>query len=208
MIPTPDIVHVRREYGDAVYDPAEDTFALMDALEADHEFLRSVNFCLEIGCGSGCVSAFAAQLLGPSAAFVCTDINPLATKCTKRTASINHVEIDSVITSTLEGMRVKGAVDLLLFNPPYVVTSDEEEIAAQQHASIEGSWAGGIYGTRLLQQMIDDGLIEVRIYLKQETLHSQGRFYLVAIKQNDPEGLVRQLQDRGLDVEVSYVFLM
>ncbi|WFD42137.1 peptide chain release factor N(5)-glutamine methyltransferase [Malassezia psittaci] len=105
------------------------------------------------------------------------------------------------MTSTLEGMRVKGAVDLLLFNPPYVVTSDEEELVAQQHASIEGSWAGGLYGTRLLQKLIDDGLIE-------ETLNSQGRFYLVAIKQNDPEGLMKQLQKRGLDVEVSNVYLI
>ncbi|WFC94107.1 peptide chain release factor N(5)-glutamine methyltransferase [Malassezia brasiliensis] len=195
MLPTPDIAHVRRTYGDAVYDPAEDTFALMDALEQDAQVLQNTSLCVEIGSGSGCVSTFAAQLVGPHAAYVCTDINAAATLCTRETAERNHVALDVVRASTLDGLRLTGLVDLLLFNPPYVVTSDEEEAAAQAHADLAGAWAGGTYGTALLQRMIDDGIFE-------RTLRSGGRLYVVTIKQNDPEGLVRQLSAHGLDADV------
>ena len=53
MIPTPEVAHLRRaEYRNEVYDPAEDTFALMDALENDAEALQALNasLCAEIGC--------------------------------------------------------------------------------------------------------------------------------------------------------------
>lgn len=162
MLPTPDIAHVRRVYADDVYDPAEDTFALMDALEADAPQLKHVALCVEIGSGSGCVATFTAQLLGrATAAFVCTDINARATQCTRDTAERNRVVLDPVRMSTVEGLRANGNVDLLLFNPPYVVTSAEEEAAAQAHAALAGSWAGGVYGTALLQAMIERGTIEV-----------------------------------------------
>ena len=51
MHPTPDLSHLTQEDFKHVYDPAEDTFILLDALEADAP--RLVNFqpfiCLEIG---------------------------------------------------------------------------------------------------------------------------------------------------------------
>ena len=52
MIPTPDIGHLRQpKYRDNVYDPAEDTFALMDALEQDIDPLKALDasLCVEIG---------------------------------------------------------------------------------------------------------------------------------------------------------------
>ncbi|KOS13145.1 methylase [Malassezia pachydermatis] len=52
MIPTPEIAHLRRkEYADHVYDPAEDTFALMDAIEEDGGALQALgaSLCVEIG---------------------------------------------------------------------------------------------------------------------------------------------------------------
>lgn len=52
MLATPEIGHLRRpEYRDDVYDPAEDTFALMDALEEDMDALKAlgVSLCVEIG---------------------------------------------------------------------------------------------------------------------------------------------------------------
>ena len=52
MIPTPDIGHLRQpKYSDNVYDPAEDTFALMDALEQDIDTLKALDasLCVEIG---------------------------------------------------------------------------------------------------------------------------------------------------------------
>lgn len=205
MLPTPDIAHVRRaEYGGAVYDPAEDTFALMDALEKDAAALANVQVCVEIGCGSGCVLAFAAQIIGAGAVYLGTDINPLAAACTLETADKNRVQLQPVLTSTVEGLspRLDGQVDLLLFNPPYVVTSEEEEAAAQTGASIGGAWAGGTYGTALLQRVLARGTLEVGLRADQRLLRPGGRCYVVAIKQNDPEALVQQLQHQGMQAEI------
>ncbi|ORY78026.1 hypothetical protein BCR35DRAFT_305184 [Leucosporidium creatinivorum] len=66
MIPTPSTSHLSSKDFESVYEPAEDTFALLDALEQDAEQLVGSRLCLEIGSGSGCVSSFLARICGPS----------------------------------------------------------------------------------------------------------------------------------------------
>jgi release factor glutamine methyltransferase len=53
MIPTPDLSHLTRHDLEQVYDPAEDTFLLLDALEQDAEALRKERplICLELWIG-------------------------------------------------------------------------------------------------------------------------------------------------------------
>ncbi|KAI0274872.1 hypothetical protein BC834DRAFT_850073 [Gloeopeniophorella convolvens] len=92
MIPTPDLSHLTADDYERVYEPAEDTFVLLDALEADANALRALapRVCLEIGSGSGCVSSFLGALLGPSSSLIlCTDINAHAATCTARTGAQN-----------------------------------------------------------------------------------------------------------------------
>ncbi|KAH9982701.1 S-adenosyl-L-methionine-dependent methyltransferase [Lactifluus volemus] len=180
MIPTPDLSHLTKDDYNTVYEPAEDTFALLDALEADADAIRGLSprICLEIGSGTGVVSSFLGQIIGPSnALFLCTDINEHATTCTARTGSQNKTPLEPLLASLAHSLtsRLTNAVDVLVFNPPYVPTCDSELDDAQRDANIAGSWAGGADGMQVTDAFLRlvDGLLSPR-----------GRFYLVTVKQN------------------------
>ena len=83
--------------------------------------------------------------------FLCTDINPEATRTTLKTAQVNDVVLECIQTDLVHGLeRVFGSVDLLIFNPPYVVTPPEE-VGSQ---SIEAAWAGGIDGRQVTDRLL------------------------------------------------------
>uniref|UniRef100_F6YDD7 Methyltransferase HEMK2 n=2 Tax=Equus TaxID=9789 RepID=F6YDD7_HORSE len=174
-LPTPLHGHVGRGAFSDVYEPAEDTFLLLDALEAAAAEFTGVEICLEVGSGSGVVSAFLASMIGPQALYMCTDINPEAAACTLETARCNSVHIQPVITDLVKGLlpRLKGNVDLLVFNPPYVVTPPEE---VGSHG-IEAAWAGGRNGREVMDRFFP---------LVPDLLSPRGLFYLVTIKENNP----------------------
>ena len=50
--------------------------------------------------------------------------------------------------------RLSGKVDVIVFNPPYVPTWDEEVEDAQLARGIEGSWAGGKDGMQVTDQLL------------------------------------------------------
>lgn len=205
MIPTPDLSHLRKADFDVIYEPAvlvdiEDTFILLDALEQDAAHLRSTNplICLEIGSGSGCVSAFLAKLIGSSASlYLSTDINQHASLCTLKTGIQNQVSLNPVTANLVSPLRrrLHHAVDVLIFNPPYVPTDAFEADSAQKDRNISGAWAGGLDGTVVTDVLLNQ---------VEELLSAQGRFYLVAVKQNDIPGIQqRMLRDFSLSSEVS-----
>ncbi|XP_044939617.1 methyltransferase N6AMT1-like [Mustela putorius furo] len=108
-----------------VYESIEDRFLLLEALEAAAAELTGfeedeVEICLEVGSGSGMVSAFLASMIGPQALYMCSDINPEASACTLETAHCNKVHIQPVITDLVKVLlpRLKEKVDLLVFNAP------------------------------------------------------------------------------------------
>ncbi|RXN16644.1 hemK methyltransferase family member 2 [Labeo rohita] len=65
MYPTPLYAPAGRGSFADVYEPAEDSFLLMDALEEDADRLKGSrpSVCLEVGSGSGVVSAFLASVV-------------------------------------------------------------------------------------------------------------------------------------------------
>ncbi|KAF8971455.1 S-adenosyl-L-methionine-dependent methyltransferase [Flammula alnicola] len=190
MIPTPDLSHLTRGDYDQVYEPAEDTFLLLDALEEDAESLRCLkpSVCLEVGSGSGCVTSFIGGILGPSVLYLCTDINPRACRCTRLTGLQNQVDIQVVNGSLATPFqhRLARKIDIIIFNPPYVPTSEEEALGAQTLGDLGGAWAGGSDGMQITNILLN------RI---EALLSPTGRFYLVALKQNDITQIIRHMQE-------------
>ncbi|XP_062062345.1 methyltransferase N6AMT1 isoform X2 [Lepus europaeus] len=157
--PTPLYGHVGHGAFSDVYEPAEDTFLLLDALEAAAAELARVEICLEVGSGSGVVSAFLASLIGPQALYMCTDINPEAAACTLETARCNRVHIQPVITDLVGSHGIQAA------------------------------WAGGRNGREVMDRVFP---------LVAELLSPRGLFYLVTIKENNPEEILETMRIKGL----------
>ncbi|XP_022800661.1 hemK methyltransferase family member 2-like [Stylophora pistillata] len=98
--PTPTFSHFSQVDYQHVYEPAEDSFLMMDALEKDADFLRAQRplLCVEVGSGSGALITFLASILGPLTHYIATDINPKAAQCTSKTAKQNGVNVCCVVT--------------------------------------------------------------------------------------------------------------
>ncbi|KAF9015035.1 S-adenosyl-L-methionine-dependent methyltransferase [Cyathus striatus] len=198
MIPTPDLSHLTSEDFEDVYEPAEDTFLLLDALEQDEEALKRSNpiICLEIGSGSGCVSSFIGKILGNAVLYLCTDINIRACNATLATGIRNQIALNTIHASLASPLhlRLAHSVDIIVFNPPYVPTTSNEALDAQGHHDITGAWAGGTDGMQITNQFL--GRVD-------ELLSTNGRFYLVALKQNGiPEIMEQMEREHGLHGEV------
>lgn len=177
IMETPCMSHIKPTDYDDVYEPAEDSMLLIDALEKDMEAIKMKNptFCLEVGSGSGIViSAFAMEF--PSCYCLCTDINMRA--CVLSNSALDHNYcIGECINMNLAEGFIDKQFDVIIFNPPYVVTQSEE---CNDHG-ISASWAGGVKGrevTDKLLKMIPNKLAE------------NGWFYLLLIKDNIPEEVV------------------
>ncbi|KAF2501731.1 methyltransferase [Lophium mytilinum] len=151
MLPTPSTSHVSF---DNIYEPAEDSFLLLDTLSSAPEtaFLHSrfppsapPPLVLEVGTGSGVVLAFvasnASSILGRRDILALgTDINSFACRASSttirtaiadpRTSKPGHFL--NVINADLTSLIRPGSVDVLIFNPPYVPTPDLPDLVTHE----------------------------------------------------------------------------
>ncbi|HII00752.1 TPA: methyltransferase [Methanosarcinaceae archaeon] len=136
---------------DLVYEPAEDSFLLADAaLEEAEPGMR----VLEVGTGSGFVSAVLRANL-ENVRIIATEINPHAARCAKE----NGVEV--IRTDLFRGIKPRNPearFDLILFNPPYLPTSEEEKVPGWLNYAFDG----GVSGRETLDRFFD----EVKDFLK------------------------------------------
>lgn len=117
-----------------------------------------------------------------------TDINPKAAQLAAETFRRNGVAGDVVEADLLGPLeaRLRGAVDVLLFNPPYV-PSEDAELAG---TGISRAWAGGSKGRDVLDRLLP------RV---PALLSARGVFYVVALHPaNDVGELNQRLFDLGL----------
>ena len=195
MLSTPDYSHFTLKDYEKIYEPSEDTFLFIDALEKDLNYLNDLCplFVLEIGSGSGLVINFLANHLKNTrqVLYFTTDINFESCLATEKTSIKNKNNANLVNRDLVMPMleRLEKKVDILLFNPPYVVTEDEE-IGSR---SLQAAWAGGKDGRMVMDRLFP--------YIDQ-LLSASGVFYLVCIKQNKIEDIEKLFKKMKFEMTV------
>lgn len=167
---------------DLVYEPAEDSFLLADAaLEEAEPGMR----ILEIGAGSGFVSAVLRTNIKGIRAFA-TEINPHAARCAKA----NGVEV--IRTDLFKGIKSgnkEASFDIILFNPPYLPTSEDEKVPGWLNYAFDG----GTSGRETLDRFLDD----VRDYLKP-----RGKILILISSITGLEAVEEKMIKMGFEVDV------
>jgi len=107
-----------------VYEPAEDTFQLLETIKLEKD-----DRVLELGTGCGLIALSCAQ---QGSKVVCTDINPYATALAKRNYQINRPLIKGSIDvrngDMFSVIRSDERFDIIIFNPPYLPTRTEDRV--------------------------------------------------------------------------------
>ena len=228
--PTASLSHVTTEDWGRVYEPAEDSWLLCDALCTDASVWRSspLTLMLELGSGSGAVCTSALLYLQQqqqqqhgtksdalSPLCLACDLSPHACRVTASTGQENGVggRLEVVQCDLLDALRwrLRGAVDLFLFNPPYVPTPSEEVPLPGAFAGAAGAggaaaldtlpaaWAGGENG----REVIDRALPLLKELLRQPSSgDAGGAAYLLLLQDNDPEGIAATLASWGMQASV------
>ncbi|VVB71465.1 putative cobalt-precorrin-6B C(15)-methyltransferase (decarboxylating) [uncultured archaeon] len=126
---------------DQVYSPREDTFLLLNAALAE---AGPDDRVLEVGCGSGFISE---KLKTRVSRILATDINPHAVRAAKAKG------VEALRADLFRGIR--GRFDLILFNAPYLPTSDEERTGEWIDYALDGGASGRVTVERFLRDLGD-----------------------------------------------------
>lgn len=174
-----------------VYEPCDDSFALVDALLADRtNILEHKPFiCVEVGCGSGYVITSLALMLKeeiPNIYYLATDMNPHAVRVTQDTLEAHGVDAELINTDIVSGLekRLEGLVDVMVVNPPYVPTPEDEV----GQAGITSAWAGGEDGRAVIDRILP---------VADTILSERGWLYLVTLTANNPSQICLGMRDKG-----------
>lgn len=228
MLPTPSTSHVDL---DRIYEPAEDSFLLLDTLSSASEsaFLAKrfsqeskVPLIVEIGSGSGVVLAFitaySQAILGRIDALTLgVDINSFACIATRQTVIHACQETSRTIgdrrgscatfmgclNADLSSCLQYGAVDFIVFNPPYVPTTDLPRSSNDVNKTLTASpdnfeensrllslsYSGGKDGMEVTNKLLD----QLPLILDKE----RGVAYILLCQQNKPESVVQRIQGWG-----------
>lgn len=201
MLPTPSTAHV---CFDRVYEPAEDSYLLLDTLSSTSEsaflserFPQSTNapLVLEVGVGSGVVLAFIAanarSMFGRHDVLTLgTDINNFACQAASQTVSTaikekkpckeRSVFLDIVNGDLASSIRPQS-IDVFIFNPPYVPAelpdfSRHANFNAVPEGKVKTSFEQDSYLLELSYAGGEDGMVVTNRMLEQlPDILSEGR---------------------------------
>ncbi|KAK7403373.1 S-adenosylmethionine-dependent methyltransferase [Neonectria punicea] len=220
MLPTPDTSHVPYE---RVYEPAEDSYLLLDALSADAEkaflhdaFAGAVPLVVEVGTGSGVVIGFVhahAQTIFGSRSVLTAGVDVNAFACRATVATTVKAQLDNpgshgmYLGSCMGDLTAPlrdGAVDVLIFNPPYVPTPEMPvrpetfvagDLAPGATPSFDNdsyllalSYAGGRDGMETTDRLVES---------LPRVLSRRGCAYILLCAQNKPDAVKRRIEGFG-----------
>jgi release factor glutamine methyltransferase len=222
MLPTPSTSHVSF---DTIYEPAEDSYLLLDALSSatETDWLRNrfptgthSPLVVEVGTGSGVVLAF---LLAHSKTIfgredvqgLGVDVNVNACHATAETiyrAISEHgskaVYLGSICSDLTSSLWARE-VDVLVFNPPYVPTAELPDLPQSSNELERGfevashllslSYAGGQDGMETTYRLLR---------ALPEVVSQRGVAYVLLCAQNKPES-VKEFVRRELGMEAETV---
>ena len=148
--------------------------------------LASHGTVLDVFTGSGAL-AVAAALEG-AASVAAVDVSGRAVLNARLNARLNGVRVRSLRGDLFVPVRGKR-YDLILANPPYVPSPDDE---LPTHGAAR-AWEGGVDGRRLLDRLCEQAA---------DHLRAGGSVLIVHSSLAGEQATVRKLRDSGLEVEV------
>lgn len=226
MLPTPDTSHVPYE---RVYEPAEDSFLLLDTLSSDSErafltgrFPGRAPLAVEVGTGSGVVLGFVnahAQTIFGTRAVLTAGVDMNAYACRATVETVRRAEVDnpashatylgSSMGDLTASLRAQS-VDVLIFNPPYVPTSEmplrPDDFTPEQPGTSEKipfehesyllalSYAGGRDGMETTDRLISS---------LPDVLSPRGCAYILFCAQNRPDEARLRIRELGPEWRVA-----
>jgi release factor glutamine methyltransferase len=164
-----------------VYEPAEDTFLFAENLK-----VKKTDKVLEIGTGTGIIAIITSKITKRVTA---VDINRYAVECARKNSDTNHSNIDIRLGDLFNPVNGEK-FDLILFNTPYLPTSDDERVDDE----LEAAWDGG-----------KDGRLVINRFIKglSEHLTPGGRVQLVQSSLSNIEETKKRLMDQGFEVSIT-----
>ncbi|VVB61484.1 putative S-adenosylmethionine-dependent methyltransferase [uncultured archaeon] len=130
-----------------VYDPAEDTFLLLETLHID-----SNDTILELGTGCGIIALDCAC---KGTHTICTDINPFAVQLTRRNIERNLLLLRGSMEirqgNLFSVIHEKELFNVIIFNPPYLPTKKQEKVGGWFDIATDGGQDGLRVTKRFIQ---------------------------------------------------------
>lgn len=170
-----------------VYDPAEDTFLLLDAID-----IKPDDFVFEIGTGTGIIGLYCVMI---GADVICSDINPYAIELTKRNFLVNQNllkgNFEVRIGSFFSVLDKYEKFDKIIFNPPYLPTKSKDLVG----------------GSGWFDRAVDggaNGLLETQKFIENvsEHLKKDGYGYFVFSSLSDRKKLDSIISKCELNLEI------
>lgn len=130
-----------------VYDPCEDSFLLLESLSINPQ-----DYILELGTGSGLIALECAR---QGARVLCTDINPYAVQLTRRNIDRNRHLLTGIVDirqgDLFSVIKKNEFFNIIIFNPPYLPTRNEEKIGGWFDIATDG----GPNGLKVIKRFLE-----------------------------------------------------